>query len=177
MCAECHVCVHDPLCRWGREDVSVSIHAGVCFCLCVCHGVYVCIHTCVQTHLCAMECVCIHTCVHWSVRALEYVCMCMCVQCGDRPIATSLLRVVLGYSDLTVKVNTDMPGFPGLPLVTNNDEFYVHFLSNSVINSCPHSHLEKQVTTRFMSQSSGILQSSRPRPPLVCPSPVGYHVL
>ena len=122
--------------------MSVSIHAGVF--LFVCSHVYVTV------------CVCIHTCVQWSVCALECVCMCMCVRCGDRPIATQLLRVVLGYSDLTMNMDTDMPGFPSLHLVTNSDEFYVHFLSNSAINSCPHSHLEEQVTTRFMSQSSGV---------------------
>ena len=86
-------------------------------------------------------------CVLWSVCALECVCTCLCVWCGDRPIETQLLRVILWCSDLTVSMDTDMPGFPGLPLVTHNDGFYVHFLSSSAIKSWPHSHLEKQETT------------------------------
>lgn len=81
------------------------------------------------SHMYVMVCMC----------ALKCVCMCLCVWCGDKLIETQLLRVILCYSNLTVSMDTDMPGFPGLPLVTHNDEFYVYFLSSSAINTCPHS--------------------------------------
>lgn len=135
----CAKCVLRVVCVYmtcyAGEDVRTCLCPSMLVCVSVCVFTHVCHGVCVHTHLCAMECVCLGVCVHVHVCAVRGQAYC------------------------------NLPGFPSLRLVTNNDEFYVHFLSNSAINSCPHSHLEEQVTTRFTSQSSGVLRSSGPCPP------------